>query len=90
MLPPSSFILSAYPNPFNPATRLSFTLPRAGHVTLTIYDLTGRAVTTLADEVMTAGNHDMTFDGSHLASGLYIAALKAGTQHTAQKIVLLR
>ncbi len=64
ILHPSTFILSAYPNPFNPQTTLQFTLPRAGRVSLTVYDLLGREVATLLDAPRTAGTHRVTFDGN--------------------------
>ena len=60
------------PNPFNPATTLSFTLPETLQVKLAVYSITGQKVATLADETMSAGAHSVQFDGAGLASGLYI------------------
>ncbi len=90
ILHPSAFILSAAPNPFNPSTRITFDLPVAGRVTLQIYDLTGRLVTTLANEVCAAGLHTRTFDGHALASGLYFARLQTTVHTQTQKLVLLK
>ena len=72
---PSSFTLAAYPNPFNPTTALAFTLPVAGHVTLAVYDLAGGRIATLADNVLTAGQHVVSLDASDWPSGLYFARL---------------
>ncbi len=60
-----------YPNPFNPATTIRYQLPEAGHVTLIVYDLLGREVATLINEIKEAGYYTATFDGSKLSSGIY-------------------
>jgi hypothetical protein len=87
---PLLYTLAAYPNPFNPTTTLLFSLPRAGHVTLTLYDVTGRAVETLTDRVYAAGTHTLAVDANALPSGTYFARLQsAGTSKT-QKLLLLR
>ncbi len=78
---PSSFALHpAYPNPFNPATTIKFDLPHAVDISIVIYDLMGRAVTRLVDGDMTAGYHQVIWDGRTAAgrevpSGIYIARL---------------
>ena len=87
---PQELTLAAYPNPFNPTTQLSFTLPKAQHVTLVVYDLTGRVVLTLADEVLGAGEHRVTVNGACLTSGIYFARLQAGAGRAVQKLVLLK
>ena len=62
-----------YPNPFNPATQIGFELPRSSHVTIRIYDTLGRVVASpLSNESLPAGTHQLHFDGSSLASGIYI------------------
>jgi hypothetical protein len=85
-----SFLLSTYPNPFNPATTLSFTLPKAGRTKVTVYDLQGREVKVLADGMMRAGEQKMTFDGSELPSGIYFARVEAGEMTATQKMMLLK
>lgn len=87
---PSSFSLSAYPNPFNPETRISFALPRAADVKLAVYDVTGRLVSTLAQQRYEAGTHDVRFNGADLPSGIYFARMEAGDFSTSQKMVLLK
>jgi hypothetical protein len=87
---PQSFSLSAYPNPFNPSTVISFSLPRTEAAKLTIYDILGKEVATLADQSYSAGAHTVSFDGSMLTSGTYFAHLQAISGSCTQKIVLLR
>ncbi len=68
---PSEFrLFSAYPNPFNPTTTISFTLPEAEFVTLSIFDVSGRMVTTLVDGWRDPGMHEVTFEASTLTSGI--------------------
>ena len=87
---PYALSLSAYPNPFNPSTTLSFSLPKAGNVKLEVFDVTGRLVTTLADERFEAGEHTLRFDGSALPSGVYFARVHTGDVSQTQKLLLLK
>jgi hypothetical protein len=88
---PSGYSLKAnYPNPFNPTTTLTFELPRATHVYLAVYDLLGREVAVLASGTVPAGQHLVTFDGSNLASGTYLAHLQADNYSATQKMMLLK
>lgn len=87
---PLDISLSAYPNPFNPQTTLTFAVQRAGRVQLSVYDVTGRLVKTLADEMLTAGKYSRRFDGSGLSSGVYFVRLNASGSMTTQKIVLMK
>ena len=64
-----------YPNPFNPTTTIKFNLDYTQNITLGVYDLTGRQIAQLINAPKTAGNYRVTFDGSQLASGLYIYQL---------------
>ncbi len=68
----ASISASAYPNPFNPATQIRYTLPEAGRLEMSVYDVTGRLVQTLNEGFATAGSHEIRFDGSRLASGMYL------------------
>lgn len=87
---PQQFSLSVYPNPFNPITTISFDLPRAMQTQLRIFDVTGRIVTTLADERFSAGSYSFRFDGGPYPSGVYFARLQADNQQKTQKLILLK
>lgn len=79
-----------YPNPFNPTTVLSFGLPQSEMVRLTIYDIMGRQVAVLVNGEMAAGNHQVTFDASRLASGMYVYRLQAGTKTMTRTMTLIK
>jgi len=88
---PKDFSLSQnYPNPFNPSTTIRYGLPSKSRVTLTIYSTLGQLVTTLAKGEQGAGYHEVKFDGSRLASGMYFCRLQAGTHVETKKLLLLR
>lgn len=79
-----------YPNPFNPMTVIGFNLPEDSRVKLTVYDISGRLVATVIDGYRQAGSHEVNFDGSRLASGMYIYRLTAGDWSANGKMVLLK
>jgi hypothetical protein len=84
-------LLAASPNPFNSSTRISFEVEDAGIVRLRVFDLQGRLTTTLVDGPLTAGLHDLVFDGSPLPSGLYFLSLEQpAAAPVARKLVLMR
>ena len=88
---PSEFSLYApYPNPFNPMTNLSFSLPEAVEVSLIVYDIQGREVARLIDGWRSAGVYEATFNGSELASGVYFAHLTAGNFQQTRKLLLVK
>jgi hypothetical protein len=87
---PRSLALSAYPNPFNPSTTISFEIAEPGWVTLTIYDLLGRQVARVANERMAAGSYSSLWIADGLPSGSYWLKLKAGNRYDVRKILLLR
>lgn len=88
---PSVFVLNQnYPNPFNPSTNIKYSIPAAGIVTLKVYDLLGREVSTLVNEQQQAGTFDVVFDGSNLASGVYYYQLKAGELTATKKLMLTK
>lgn len=93
---PTAFALeAAYPNPFSERTTLTLRLAEAGPATLIVYDVAGRAVATLADGVLTAGEHRVTWDGTaadgrSLPAGLYVARLTGSAGHAVSKLTLLR
>ena len=81
---------SAYPNPFNPATTICFDLPEACDVSLVVYDVSGREVTRLFDGFKTARSHEVTFDASHLSSGIYFARLVTVDFQQTRKLLLVK
>ncbi len=88
---PTEYNLSnAYPNPFNPTTRINFTIPKASKVSLTVFDITGREVTTLVNGKVPVGHHSVIFDGEGLASGIYFYKLKADGYSDTKKMVLVK
>ncbi len=77
---PSGFELSRnYPNPFNPTTTLSFVISHPSFVTLTVYDVLGREVATLVNEVKQAGEYAVPWNAEGIASGVYLYRLSAGS-----------
>ncbi len=88
---PHNFYLSpAYPNPFNAQTTISYALPKAGHVSLTVYNVMGQKVATLADGFQQAGEHRIIWDATDTPSGVYFYRLKAGEMSRTEKCILLK
>jgi hypothetical protein len=79
-----------YPNPFNPSTTIRYSLPQQSHVTLTVFNTLGQPVATLVNQVQVSGYHDVRFDVSGLASGVYFYRLQAGSYGDTKKLVILR
>ncbi len=79
-----------YPNPFNPTTTISFQIPNNEFVTLKIYDVIGREVTTLVNKEMQKGRYDINFDASKITSGIYFYRIKAGNFLETKKLVLMK
>lgn len=79
-----------YPNPFNPSTTINYQLPTINHVTLKVFDVLGQEVATLVNEELQPGSYETTFDGSGLASGVYLYRLQAGGLVQTKKLLLLR
>ncbi|MFA8343506.1 MAG: T9SS type A sorting domain-containing protein, partial [Rhodothermaceae bacterium] len=88
---PTTYSLApAYPNPFNPATKIKFQLPKDDFVSLKIYDITGRYVETLTEETTSAGEHTVTWNAANKSSGIYIIVMKSGNYVSKQKVILLK
>lgn len=93
---PSSFALYAnYPNPFNPTTNISYTIPEQGQVRLTIYNMLGQVVTTLVNEVQNSGTYELTWNGKseagiNVSTGVYIYQLSTSNFIATRKMMLLK
>ncbi len=87
---PASFALESWPNPFNPSTTITFSIPAAGMVRLAVYDIVGREVTVLLDHAMREGIHSVTFDGSDLPSGIYFCRLDHDSHSLMRKLTLVK
>ena len=79
-----------FPNPFNPTTNFEFRISNRGFVSLKIYDVIGNEITTLVNQEMSAGIHNLEFDGTGLPSGTYFYRLEAGNYVETKKMVLLK
>jgi flagellar hook assembly protein FlgD len=83
-------LVAISPNPFNPTTAISYQLSANSYVSLKVYDITGRLVATLVDGLREAGAQQVTFDGSNLASGIYLYELTAGSHSATGKMMLMK
>ncbi|MBI1936518.1 MAG: T9SS type A sorting domain-containing protein [Ignavibacteriales bacterium] len=96
---PADFTLNQnYPNPFNPSTTISYTLPVSGYTTLKVYDILGREIATLVNELKQAGNYSVEFGtqlarqggSSELPSGIYFYKLESGNYTSTRKMILMK
>ena len=87
---PEFYELNGYPNPFNPVASIEYKVPATGHVKVSVYDIQGRLVALLVDEPKAPGRYAVSFDGSRLASGIYVYSLEAGNQVISNTITLLK
>ncbi|MBL7127774.1 MAG: T9SS type A sorting domain-containing protein [Ignavibacteria bacterium] len=79
-----------YPNPFNPITRIDYSLPYNSKVSIQIFDVVGREVATLVDDKLKAGYYSIDFNASNLSSGIYYYRMIAGDFSAIKKMVLLK
>ncbi len=89
-IPLSYELMQNYPNPFNPSTTIRFTIPEECNVVLNIYNTLGQKVCVLLNKNIKSGYHEVQFDGSALASGLYFYSIKAGDFSAVKKMLLLK
>ncbi|MGE5401959.1 MAG: S8 family serine peptidase [Ignavibacteriales bacterium] len=88
---PKQYVLhNNYPNPFNPATTISYSLPKQSYVDLKVYDILGRKITTLVSKTQGAGEYSVQFNGSSLPSGVYIYTIQAGDFRDSKRLLLLK
>ncbi len=79
-----------YPNPFNPVTKIKFDLPENSFVSISIYDIRGKHVETIADVNLNKGSYSFDFNGNHFSSGVYFYTLKAGNFTETKKMILVK
>ncbi|NWF49925.1 MAG: T9SS type A sorting domain-containing protein [Ignavibacteriaceae bacterium] len=79
-----------HPNPFNPSTTISFSIPVSGYVTLKVYDMLGNEVATLVNDNLASGTHGVDFNAGNLASGVYIYRLQSGNLISTKRLILLK
>lgn len=86
----SPFLFQNYPNPFNPLTTINYRISENSFVSLKVYDVNGREVTTLVNNRLLPGNYSIEFNGKSLSSGLYMCRLNSGSYTSVRKIILLK
>jgi hypothetical protein len=94
-MPLQFFLIRNSPNPFNPSTTLSFTLPQSGKAELAVYSITGQKIRTLLNGPISAGAHSVTWDGRDdsgklVSSGVYLSRLTSGTRIATGKMLLMK
>jgi hypothetical protein len=89
-LPTEIALSQNFPNPFNPATTIRYSLPRAMHMTMAVYNALGQEVALLVNGRMEAGHHEVFFDASRLTSGAYVCRLQADNFTTSRVMLLLK
>lgn len=90
LTPVDNYSIATFPNPFNPSTRIKYSIPDNGFVNLSVYNLLGEKIAQLVNEIKTAGEYESEFDGSGLASGVYIAKLVSNNNHHTIKMILTK
>jgi hypothetical protein len=87
---PQTVLMPAVPNPFNPVTQISFSIPESQHVRLAVFDVSGRLVDVLEDGVIEAGDHTVEWDAKGVSSGVYFYQLRAGNETLVKRMTLLK
>ena len=89
-IPENYSLKQNFPNPFNPTTTIRYSIPKAVHITIKVYNIIGQLVATLIDEYKQAGNYEIKFNGSNLSSGVYFYRMQAGNFVEAKKLLLVK
>lgn len=89
-IPQKFELMQNFPNPFNPATVIAFTLPEKCRVELKVFDILGKEVKTLADEEFSSGKYSVKFDAGNLPSGIFLYRIKAGNYSVTKRMVLVK
>ena len=83
-------LMSAYPNPFNPSTTISFSIPTISMTTIIVYDLQGKMLKTLSSEYLTPGNYTTNWNAAAYPSGEYLIQMQSGSYMQTEKVVLIK
>ena len=83
-------LLQNFPNPFNPSTNINYSVPKASIVTIKVYNMLGKELTTLVNEEKSAGNYSVKFNGKQLSSGIYFYKMLAGSFVETKKLILMK
>jgi len=86
----SYYLSDAFPNPFNPTTKIEYRIPQSKFVSIKVYDLLGREIAALVNEKKSAGNYEVEFDASDLSSGIYFYQIRSGNYSNTRKMILLK
>jgi photosystem II stability/assembly factor-like uncharacterized protein len=89
-IPLSYRIFQNYPNPFNPSTAITFEIPKASNVIISVFDVNGRLVSKIIDNYFDAGSHQVVWDGSNMSSGVYFYRIESGSFSQAKKMIQLK
>lgn len=89
-IPQNFELMQNFPNPFNPSTKIRYSIPEISFATIKVYDMLGNEVATLVDEEQAAGNYETDFNAAGLSSGMYFYTLKAGNFVETKKMLLLK
>lgn len=90
IVPSDYALLQNYPNPFNPTTTISFSIPKSGLVTLKIYNVLGKELATLVNEVKSAGSYNLNFNATELSSGVYFYKIESGNFSDIKRMMLIK
>jgi len=90
LIPTTYNLSSPYPNPFNPTTSISLSIPQSDIVSLNVYDITGKLVTTLINKQLNIGYHSIDWDGTKQSSGMYFVRMESGEYVETQKLLLVK
>jgi len=89
-IPNNFLLLQNYPNPFNPSTNINFSIPSNTFVTIRVFDISGKDISTLVNENLNAGSYKVDFDGSHYPSGVYYYKIETENFTETKKMILLK
>ena len=90
IVPSEVSLNNAYPNPFNPLTKITYSIPDEMNVNIKIYDISGRLVNELLDSQMSAGSHEINWDATENASGIYFLRMVVNNKSYSQKLILIK